>query len=103
MTICGVEFKATFDLPATFTDEWLDAVYTSLEKNMAIESIDMVVNEEAGEIAFVFGIDDFLESGAEFIMDVGRTALDRAFEDAAGPNTRAEENDLEASDVFAFA
>ena len=82
--IKGIHIKATFDEPVQFTDEWLEAVYTSIHGNMAIMSADMFSDEDAGTVAFHLGIDATLGTSEDFIVDVARDALTKAFDDAAG-------------------
>ncbi|MEO2134109.1 hypothetical protein [Microbacterium sp.] len=102
MSIQGIGIDVTFVPPVPFTDEWLDAVYTSLEKNMAIVSIDMFVTEDEGRISFTLGIDNPFGSD-DFTENVAREAIDKAFADAAGPNTQNIDNEVHAGKVEVFA
>jgi hypothetical protein len=80
--INGIHITATFKQPKPFTDEWLEAVYTSIQRNMAIVSADMFVDEPANSISFHLGIDCTLSSSDSFVEDVADDALDKAFADA---------------------
>ena len=100
--IQGIGVEVTFEPPVPFTDEWLDAVYISLEKNMAIVSIDMFVDEAIGKIRLTLWIDNAFES-EDFCEEVAKEAIEKAFADAAGPNVINEKNELTASKVAVFA
>lgn len=102
MRVQGIEIEVGFEPPVPFTDEWLDAVYTSLEKNMAIVSIDMFVEEDDGKIRFLLGVENPFGTDG-FTEDVGRDAIHKAFTDAAGPNTQTPQSDFRASRVDEFA
>lgn len=85
MSIQGIRIGVKFQPPVLFTDEWIDAIYTSLEKNMALVSVDLFMDEDNGGIDFLLGVDNFLD-GDDFCEGVARDAIEKAFEDAAGPN-----------------
>lgn len=102
MSIQGICIDVKFEPPVPFTDEWIDAVYASLEKNMAIVSIDMFVTEDNGAIRFTLGINNLFGS-EDFTEGVAREAIDKAFVDAAGPNKQNVQNHLHASKVEVFA
>lgn len=80
--INGIHITATFNEPKPFTDEWLEAVYTSVQNNMAVVSADMLVNEDESSVAFHLGIDCTLASSDTFVEDVAEDALKKAFDDA---------------------
>lgn len=82
--IKGIHIKATFEELFPFTDEWLETVYTSIQGNMAIVSADMFTDEGAGTIAFHLGVDDRLGTSEDFVVDVAREAMEKAFETAGG-------------------
>ncbi len=102
MSIRGIKISATFEPPMPFTDEWLEAVYTSIENNMAIVSIDMFADEEKSTIRFHFGIDSFLDSES-FVEDVAREALDKAFADANGEGPTSESPVVVSGAIEQFA
>lgn len=102
MSIQGIDIEVKFEPPVPFTDEWLDAVYASLEKNMAIVSIDMFVAEDQGEIRFTLGIENAFDSD-EFTPAVAQDAIHKAFADAAGPNTINKRSEFTAGAVEVFA
>jgi len=101
--IMGVESVSTFTPPAPFTDEWIDAIYASLEKNMAIVSADLMIDENVGQITFLLGIQGFVTSDEQFFTDVAQEAIQKAFVDAAGPNTRVAERDVRSNLIPEFA
>lgn len=100
-SIEGISFDVKFVPPVPFTDEWLEAVYISLEKNMAIVSVDMFVNEDEGKISFTIGVENAFDS-EDFTENVAREAVDKAFADAAGPNQQTRESEFRAGKVEAF-
>lgn len=100
MSIQGIQVGVVFEPPAPFTDEWLDAVYSSLEKNMAIVSLDMQVREDEGKVLFLFGVDSSL-GDEDFVENVTREAIEKALSDAAGPNHTPEKK-MKAGQVEAF-
>jgi len=102
MSIQGIEIKVTFTPPVPFTDEWIDAIYASLEKNMAVVSVDVFVDEPNATLKFLFGIDNFLDSEG-FTEEIASEAIDLALEHAAGPNIQAETQEISSSKVLAFA
>lgn len=101
--IIGIEMRVKFEPPAPFTTEWIDAIYSSLERNMAIKSIDLFSSEDAGEIKFVLGIDGFNHCEDDFFEGVAREAIERALEDAAGPNRRGAGQEPVPGKQFSFA
>jgi hypothetical protein len=101
--IQGIHIRATFEEPFPFTDEWLEAVYSSVQRNMAVVSADMFVDEDGGVVAFHFGIDSTLGTSEEFVEDVAREALEKAFEDASGDGSFEERPQLISGAVAAFA
>lgn len=102
MSIEGIGVAVKFVPPVPFTDEWLDAVYSSIEKNMAILSVDMFVEEELGEIRFHLGVENPFGS-EDFTLGVARDAIDKAFQDAAGPNVLTKESEFVPGSVEVFA
>lgn len=101
MSTQGIEVEVTFRQPAPFTDEWLEAIYTSLEKNFALVSVDMCVNEDESKIGFLFGVNNALDT-EDFTENVARDAIEKAMRDAAGPN-KAPQSAVSSSKVLAFA
>lgn len=102
--IKGIHITATFEEPEDlFTDEWLEAVYTSVSRNMAILSSDMFVDAEAGTVSFHFGIDADLATSEDFIEDVARDALNKAFDDASGGQSIDEHPFINSGAVAVFA
>ncbi len=89
--IVGIEVGLRFEPPAPFTDEWIDALYSSLEANMAIKSIDMFSAEDEGRLRFILGIEGFDHCDEDFFKDVAREALEKALDEAAGPNRRVDD------------
>lgn len=100
--IKGIHITATFDEPFPFTDEWLEAVYASVQGNMAIVSADMFTDEDAGTVAFHFGIDATLGTSEDFVVDVARDAMEKAFEAAGGEHV-SESPQMISGAVLAFA
>lgn len=100
--IKGIQITATFVPPVPFTDEWLEAVYTSVQGNMAIISADMFIDEEASAVTFHLGVDASLcVDPDEFVAEVAREALTTAFDNASGADS--EEPTVTASEILVFA
>ncbi len=101
--INGIEVVLRFTPPAPFTEEWIDSLYSSLEQNMAIKSIDMFVKEETGELRFLLGIEGFDHCDDDFFTGVASEAVEHALEEAAGPNARGDRAKPSMSKMMAFA
>jgi hypothetical protein len=95
----GVGVEATFDEPFSFTDEWVNAIYCSLEKNMVVRSVDMFLDEDEAKVTFLLGIETFLDDSPESAGDLARKALDRAFE-ATGDEGHANDMTVTRSEVL---
>lgn len=101
--INGIFVTATFEERFAFEDGWLEKIYTSVQRNMAVVSVDMFTDEDALSISFHLGIDATLGTSEEFVEDVARDALDKAFRDAADGEQEAEEHPvLRSGAVAAF-
>ncbi|EYT61620.1 hypothetical protein [Microbacterium sp. UCD-TDU] len=101
--INGIHITAQFQAPKPFTDEWLEAVYTSVQRNMAVVSADMFVNEDELTISFHLGIDCRLASSDNFVEDVAEEALQKAFGDADSGVSPTAPPTMVKSQVEAFA
>lgn len=98
----GVGVETTFDERFAFTDEWVDAIYCSLEKNMVVRSVDMFLSEDEAKVTFLLGIKTFIDDSPESASDLARQALDRAFT-STGDKSHANDMTVTQSEVLQFA
>jgi len=57
MSLHGVEFTAQKVGNAPITDDELDQIFSSLESNMAIRSVNIATDVDAGKLSFLFAVD----------------------------------------------
>ena len=103
MTISGIQITATFEPLVPFPDEWLEAVYSSIQGNMVIVSADMFVDEDESSISLHLAIDTSLASSDTFVQDVARDALEKAFNDASTGGAQDTTPVVVSGEVEAFA
>lgn len=79
MSIHGIEVTVTVTA-GQITDDEAERVYTSLESNFALKSIDMFINAERTEFSFLFGVEspDLGTDTEEFAQGVITDALTKA-------------------------
>jgi len=82
MSIHGIDVSATMT-SGQITDSEAERVYSSLEQNFALKSVDMCVDLEANSLAFLFGVEspDWAADAEEFVRGVVTDALEKAFGD----------------------
>ncbi len=84
-SIKGTTITAKFQGTVDFSDEWVDLVYSSLEQNVAIVSRDLLLDEEAGSLSAVLGIECPEGLDPESLVEgIARDAMDKAIRHANG-------------------
>lgn len=104
MSMQGIEIVARMVPPARVTEEKAERIYSCLQENFAIKSVDMFLDEDDNSIRFLFGIEvtSVVSDEDAFVEEVAEEALNRAFAvaDDNGPTLIGPE--LIGSRVLAF-
>lgn len=102
MRIFGIRINVQFDDARSFTDEWLERFYSSLEGNIAIVSVDLFLDESERSVGVLLGIScpEGLDEQS-LVAGIAEDALDKAIDEADGAHTTTWNR--ESSEVLAFA
>lgn len=100
--VFGIAVDVKFDEQFTFTDEWVDAIYSSLERNMAMLSVDVFAKEEDATLTFLVGVRTFLDETPDGAAEILNEAIDKALNDAVG-GSPSEERVITKNEVLQFA